>query len=435
MLRRISQPGVLALLAALLEGAFLAIRWLHPLDESVAEVIAVGLAASVIYLGAAWLALSWRESTPAALAVVLLATVVFRATLFPLPPTLSKDLYRYVWEGEIQLAGQNPYLAAPADPRLADVRPAEFDRLPGKEVPTAYAPLTELLFRVTARLDGPAGFKLASVVFDLGTLLLVVGLLRVRRQPPVRALLYGWCPLVVLEFAGSGHNDSLVLFTLLLASLLIIRRRVGVSIVVLAAATMSKWFAGVAAPVFLRRGRWWGVPLFAATALLLGFPYRAAGGNLLAGVLTYAETWRNNASLYGLLGAASGEECLATGVALGVVGGLALHCALARTEPLRACYLLIAALLLLSPSVFPWYVTWLVPFLCFFPHPALLLFTATVLLSYHVLIDYTALGLWHYTPWLVWLEYLPVYALLLWGGFRPGARRGKRGGAAEPAVG
>jgi hypothetical protein len=32
-----------------------------------------------------------------------------------------------------------------------------------------------------------------------------------------------------------------------------------------------------------------------------------------------------------------------------------------------------------------------------------------------VLIDYNALGLWHYDARLVWLEYLPVYALLLWG--------------------
>jgi len=112
---------------------------------------------------------------------------------------------------------------------------------------------------------------------------------------------------------------------------------------------------------------------------------------------------------------------VATGIALGIVGGLALYFALTNTEPLRASYALLAAVLLLSPSVFPWYVTWLVPFLCFFPHPAWLLFTVTVLLSYHVLIDFTALGLWHYDPWLVGLEYIPVYGLLLWQQWR--ARR------------
>ena len=419
--RRLPQPLPLALLAALLEAVFLGLRRLHPLDENVVGVMAAGLAASVLYLVAACLVFSWRQSTPAALAVVLLAVVVFRATLFPLPPTLSNDLYRYQWEGESQRAGQNPYLLTPATAGRVGLPPAEFERFSGKQYRTAYAPLTELLFWLAARLDGRAGFKLLSVVFDLVTLLVVVGLLRARGEPPVRALLYGWCPLVVLEFSGSGHNDSLALFALLLANLLIIRQQRAVSIVALAAATMSKWFAVVAAPVFLRsrqRRDWWGGLLFAATVALACWPYRAAGWDLFSGFATYAREWRNNESLYALLVAATRDQSVATGVALGVVAGLALHCAWERTEPLRACYLLLAAVLLLSPSVFPWYVTWLVPFLCFFPNPAFLLWTATVLLSYHVLIGYTSAGAWRYTPWLGWLEYLPVYALLLGWGWR-----------------
>ncbi len=190
------------------------------------------------------------------------------------------------------------------------------------------------------------------------------------------------------------------------------------SIAALAAATMSKWFAGVLAPLFLLRTGWRGLPVFAGVAALLWWPYRAAGWKLLAGTATYGEKWRNNESLYALLLDASGQEALAAGVAAGVLVGLALHLAWQRAEPLRATYLLMATVLLLSPSVFPWYVTWLVPFLCFFPQPAFLLFTGTVLLSYHTLIDYTALGVWRYDPWLVWLEYGPVYALLVWGWWR-----------------
>jgi len=414
MTSRLSQSLALVLLGALLEAAFLGLRWLHPLDENLPEALAVSLFAGIIYLVAAFLVCSWREAAPAAVAIVLLAAVVFRATLFPLPPTLSNDIHRYQWEGRIQLAGHNPYLTTPDDPELEALRPPGFERLPGKDVPTAYAPLTELFFWLAAQFNGQAAFKLLSLFFDLGTMLLVVALLRARGQPAVRALLYAWCPLVVLEFAGSGHNDSLALFYLVLANLLILRRRTAVSIVALTTAVLSKWFAAVAAPVFLRRARWWGAPLFAAAALLIALPYGAAGWNLLKGFMTYAEHWRNNASLYALLAAAIREEAVATGIALGIVGGLALYFALTNTEPLRASYVLLAAVLLFSPSVFPWYVTWLVPFLCFFPHPAWLLFTVTVLLSYHVLIDFTALGVWHYNPWLVWVEYVPVYVLLLW---------------------
>lgn len=410
---RLRPLAALLLLAVLLEAAFLGLRRLLAPPPDVVGVIALGLAAGVVYLAAARLACRWPGPSRGALGVVLLGALVFRATLFPLVPTLSDDLTRYQWEGEIQLADRNPYLSTPGDPELAPLRPADIDRLPGRGVPAAYPPLTELLFRLAASADEQAGFKLLSVLFDLGTLLVIVGILRVRRQTPVRALLYAWCPLVVLEFAGSGHNDSLAVCGLLLANFLIIRQRPGVSILALAAATMSKWFAVVVAPVFFVRSRWWGVPLFAAAAGVLVLPYREAGWSIFSGSFTYAETWRNNESLYALLVAASNRESVASGVALGVVGGLALHLAARRADPLRACYLLIAAVLFLAPSVFPWYVIWLVPFLCFFPNPALLLFTSTVLLSYHVLIGYSATGEWRYTPWLVWLEYLPVYALLL----------------------
>ncbi len=423
MSERLRPAALLLLLAVLLEAAFLALRHLTPWSENLPAVIALGLAGSVVYLVAVFLVFSWREARGTALVVVLLAAVAFRATLFSLSPALSDDLYRYRWEGRIQQAGHNPYLVTPADPALAplglaELRPEELARVPGRDVSAAYGPLTELLFWLAAGLDGSVAFKFFSVFFDLATLLVVVVLLRARGEPPVRALAYAWCPLVVLEFSGSGHNDSLAVFCLLLALLLVEKRQSVVSSAALAAATMGKWFALVLAPVFWRRSGWRGVVLFALTAFLFLVPYLGAGWGLLNGLFVYASLWRNNASLYSLMVAATGVDAIATGAALGLVAGLALHLAWQRAEPLRAAFLLLTAVLLLSPSVFPWYVTWLAPFLCFFPNPAFLLFTATVLLSYHVLIDYAALGVWHYTSWLLWLEYLPVYALLLWASLR-----------------
>ncbi len=421
--------AALVLLAALLEAAFLALRrWLVPAPD-VAGVIGVALAASVVYFAAARLVWHWPEPGRAALWVVLLAAVVFRATLFPLPPTLSNDLYRYQWEAAVQRAGHNPYRVTPADPALAGFRPPEYDRLPGKNYPAAYGPLTELLVRLAALWGGLAGFKLLSVLFDLATLVTLVGLLRARGEPAVRALLYGWCPLVVVEFAASGHNDSLALCMLLVANFFIIRQRAGVSIAALAAAVMAKWFPVVAAPVFFRRtgpnrARWRNLLLFSGVALLCVLPYRDAGWSLFAGLAAYAREWRNNASFYALLTAATGEEAVAAGVGMGVVAGLVVHCWRRRMEPLRASYLLMAALLLVSPNVFPWYVTWLAPFLCFFPNAGLLAWTATVWLSYGVLVDFTATGAWRYHGWILWLEYAPVYALLLASWLRgPGRRR------------
>ena len=410
MIARVPTALTLGLLAALLETAWLALRRLHPFDEHVVEVVAVALAASVAYFIAAWLVGALRQSTRLATLIILLAAVLFRLTLFDLPPSLSDDLYRYQWDGRLQLAGDNPYLVAP------EARP----QLPGAGYTTVYGPLTQLLFLLAAHVDGVVAFKLLSLFFDLGSLALVMALLRARNLPVERALVYGWCPLVVIEFAGSGHNDSITVFAILLACWLAARNRPVTSALPLAAAVLTKWFPALLLPAFVRRGGWRGLGLFAA-AVALGFlPYLDAGWNLIAGVRSYAESWRNNAGLFALLRAATGSDAAAGAIAALLLGGLALYLAAKRAEPLRASYILIAALLLLSPSVFPWYLTWLVPFLCFFPNTGFLLWTATIFLSYHVLIAYNALGAWQYDPSLVWLEYAPVFALLLLGWLRGG---------------
>ncbi len=443
MLARVPTALTLGLLGALLETAFLALRRLHPFDEHVVEVVAVALAASVVYFIAVWLAGTLRKPTRLAILIILLAAVLFRLTLFDLPPSLSDDLYRYQWDGQLQLAGQNPYLVAP------EARP----KLPGAGYITPYGPLTQLLFRLTAHVDGVLAFKLLSLLFDLGSLLLLMALLRAHGLEVERALIYGWCPLVVVEFAGSGHNDSITLFAILLACWLVERKRAVWSTLPLAAAVLTKWFPALLLPIFMGHAAWprtqthsgaeveassnpgvWvrggrALALFAA-AVVLGFsPYLDAGWSLVAGVRSYAESWRNNASLFDLL-RVTGSDTAAGAIAALLVGGLALYLAAKRAEPLRASYILIAALLLLSPSVFPWYLTWLIPFLCFFPNTGLLLWTATIFLSYHVLIGYTAHGAWQYDPWLIWLEYAPVYAVLLLGVLRRGGAGRKSTGAA-----
>jgi hypothetical protein len=428
ILTRLPPWAPLAVCAALLEAALVWLRRLHPFDQNVVAVIGVALAASVVYLVAVWLAFSRADFSGVVLLVVVLAALAFRLTLLPLPATLSADLDRYQWDGRIQQAGYNPYLIAPNDPALAAYRPAPGVRLPGPEFPTAYPPLTELAFRAAATLDGPLAFKLLSVVFDFGTLLVLVALLRARGEPAVRALAYGWCPLVVVEFAGSGHNDSLALFAFVAACYWIIRARPALSIAALAAGAALKWFPAVALPVFARRGKWWAAPLFLGVLALTFVPYAGAGVSLFAGLASFAQKWRNNASLFELLRVATGSDAVTGGVAAAVVAVLAVYGAWKKAEPLRASFILVAALLLFSANVFPWYVTWLVPFLCFFPEPAFLLWTATVFLSYHVLVDYTALGLWHYDPGLLWLEYLPVYGLLI---FRAVIPRPKAEGSAS----
>jgi hypothetical protein len=91
-----------------------------------------------------------------------------------------------------------------------------------------------------------------------------------------------------------------------------------------------------------------------------------------------------------------------------------LVAAFREKDPARYAYRVVACVLLLSPTVYPWYLVWIVPFLCLFPSRGWLAFTGLVALSYVVWPVFEASGAWIVPNWVLVLEYLPVYGLLVW---------------------
>ncbi|MGB6545487.1 MAG: glycosyltransferase 87 family protein [Candidatus Acidiferrales bacterium] len=446
------QAAAALLLLVALEAIFLLIARLHDLSTHVVGFIVLALAAGIVYFVALY-ALEHLGDSRAGFFLVLLGALAFRLTLLPLAPTLSTDLYRYRWDGQVQAAGWNPYSMRPDDPRLATLRAASgagtaaqnaWQVMPAHELPTVYPPLLELVFRATWRvLPGPVGFKLPFVLADLA----VVGMLgfwvRNTGQRIARLAIYAWNPLVIIEFAGSGHNDSLAVAAMV-AGILIIRRRPIVSTMALAAGAMAKFFPATLLPMWIvragwpRRARgWMAAAVAAAVGLACAWPYRAAASDFLRTMRAYyLPAWQNNnASLYSVLRWLSGSHEFAVMAGRLVVVCLALWFAARqlsagparRVEPERAAFLVVGAILLFAPNGYPWYFTWIVPLLCFFPNTAWLLLTVLLCLSYNVLIPYGILGEWRFSPELQWLMYGPFFALLLAQAFLP--RRNARNAA------
>ena len=78
--------------------------------------------------------------------------VAMRAITFAAPPLLSSDMYRYVWDGRVQLAGINPYRYLPDAPELAFLRDAAvFPHINRADyAPTIYPPAAEMLYAPNA---------------------------------------------------------------------------------------------------------------------------------------------------------------------------------------------------------------------------------------------------------------------------------------------
>src|SRR6516165_2234515 len=403
------------------EALYLRMYRLYYLKNHAIAFIELALAAGVVYL----IALHGIERTKASRATTILlifCAIVFRATLWTMEPTLSDDLQRYRWEARVQAEGWNPYAIAPNDPRLAHLRDKYYEVIPGREVPAIYPPATELVFRAAWPLfPGPTAFKTPFAAADVLVMLVLAWIFRAEKDRAFRVAVYAWNPLVIVEFAGSGHNDVLALLGIV-CGLALVGSRPTIAAVPIALAAMAKVFPAVLLPVWIRRAGWpekragWLAAALAALSILLVLaPYWHALGMFRANLAYYEATWKNyHASLYTVIDwLAGGQSKIPALVGVLVSWGLAFWLAWKHADPTRAAYLLIGTILVFGPNGYSWYFTWIVPLLCFFPNPAWLMLTVLQFLSYNVLIGYGILGTFKFDPLMQVLVYAPFYLLLV----------------------
>ncbi len=381
------------------------------LNTHVPEFVALALLGGMLYLAAVYIVENFTLHH-AALAVILGSALVLRLLALPAAPSLSEDIYRYQWEGRVQRAKLNPYTISPAMPGLAKFRDPEHPLKSGSMTSTAYPPLIE---RILPLIKTVSGYKKLSTALDLASIVLILVLLARLKQPPHRVLIYAWNPTVIVSFALCGHHDSLAIVTLLLADLFIICQQPALSMFSLSVSFLSKYFPALLLPVFLKRMRWGYAAIFAVVVSLAYLPYLSAGPRLFKGLSDYAAGWESNDSLFRLIRAAGNSRAQAELVAGVLILGLLGYALKKRMRLMDASLLLLTSLLLLSPNAFPWYFTWLIPFLCFSPRPPLLLMSVTAILGYSPVVAYSAGQPYRDSPVMLALEYVPAYLWLAHG--------------------
>lgn len=345
-------------------------------------------------------------------AVIWIFAVLFRLALLPAAPELSDDVYRYLWDGHVQLQGVNPFRYAPGDPELFDLRTFWHDRINHPDVPTIYPPLAQAAFLLIAVVGGGVvQAKLLWVGLDLLTGWVLGRVARATgRAPGPVLILYLWCPLLVVETAWSGHLEPLGL--LAVALLLLPRAGSATAGVAGAAAALVRLAPLAALPPLLRHfGRRFAFA-FSLTLLILYLPYLGAGTDLWVGLFTYVRDWRFMVGPFGLI------EWVLPGrwpprIAAGaVIGGVVAWTTLRSFDPERALFWILGAGLLLSPTVHPWYVLWILPFAALRRSGPWILLCGLVFLGYWGLGPYTRTGVWPQPLWLRMLVWTPPLAWL-----------------------
>lgn len=366
------------------------------------------------YVAAAAWVLRFKTAALRALPIVLGLGLLARILLIPTAPTLSEDLYRYLWDGHLVAHGVNPYPHAPSDPALAPYRNRLLARLNHADVPTIYPPAAQLLFAATAAVsETPVAWKLMLLALETLLTMSLLRLLRRRGLPPERLLLYYWNPLVLVESFGSGHVDLAAAAFLLLALWMVEERhraRAGISF---ALAILTKLTPALLIPYFLRRRTWALLAAATVTAAILYAPFLGAGTSLWTGLQAYGRHWEFNGAIYQVLrhvivSDVTIRRLLAAAVLL---GSLAIGWrARSATGAALACSVL---LLLLNPTLFPWYLVPIVALLPLHPDWGMIVFSGVVALSYLPLPAYRETGVWALPGWIVITEYGALLAA--WG--------------------
>src|ERR1700733_3236743 len=122
MSARFRITAICAALALLVMMVLLLVR--PGLDPARIRPLPLVIGAWLAFLAAAWLLRS--VTVKVAVALILAGGVAVQIAAVSAPPQNSNDLYRYIWDGNVQAAGIDPYAYVPSASQLTGLREPGF---------------------------------------------------------------------------------------------------------------------------------------------------------------------------------------------------------------------------------------------------------------------------------------------------------------------
>ena len=351
-------------------------------------------------------------------AFVLLAVLIRLTFLFALPIG-SDDVYRYLWDGKVQSAGINPYQYPPDAEELrhlySTLLPSSLNH---PEMGTVYFPLSQWTFYLVYQLSGENvwGFKLLLLFSEIATLWGLTLILSRLRIPRKFIILYAFCPLAIMSFSIDAHVDALGLPFLIFSLLFHLNGKRVLSLLLLGASMSVKPVGLVLLPLlfFVEKDFKARVQVLLIPLLVVGLqflPY--LGGSMpIQSLETFTKHWTFNGAIHEtlFLYVADNQK---TRIVCGILLAVALLLlSLSRRDLTDKVYYSILFLLLFSPVVHPWYVTWLAVFLPIARRWSGIVLASTVSLTAFTVMHYKLSGVWTQDPLVLVVEYLPVIVLV-----------------------
>ena len=324
------------------------------------------------------------------------------------------------------------------------------ERVNHPDVPTIYPPLAQYVFRIVHDIkpDSILTMRLGFLFFDLLALIFIILTLKELGLNRNYCLIYFWSPLVIKETFNSTHLDIIGLSFLCVSIYWLVKKRFVFSTIFLALSVLGKLYPIILFPLYFKQAflaesstsnKRFTQPLICTGifGLVIGafyLPFIKIGEGAFEGLRVFSTYWQSNDSIFALLTFFYGKILSVLDIAsqneflfsydvpsmlskltvMAILGSTLLYLLYRPTKSvLHDVFLIMTMVFLLSPVQNPWYLCWVVPFLCFYKWRSLILLTGLVSIYYmEFYLDYQEMP--QYMPWLPWIEYTPFYLFLAW---------------------
>lgn len=371
----------------------------------------------------------------------LVALGLFFRLIFLLAlPFLSQDFYRFIWDGQLILEGINPYSYTPdmlmQNSRFNSSEMAILHQGMGELSARHYSnypPLNQLLFALSSwfgqgqLLSSTIAMRLIILVSEIGIAYTGAKILQTLDSNKKHILLWVLNPLVIIELSGNLHFDGVMALGVLCGFYLLLKKRWIWAALAIAASIHIKLIPLVLLPLIWSFLGWTKGLKF--TALTIGFVLMGSipffnpmlVHHFLDSLSLWFENFEFNSSIFNIsqeIGRwISGKNLISqiSTVSSIIVFVVTISIALSRqannmAKLIEMSLWVFVIYFMTATTVHPWYLALPLLLSLFSKYRFMVLWSASVMLSYTAYRQPSVEEI----PWVLALEYIPVFGLLVW---------------------
>lgn len=368
--------------------------------------------------------------------------LIFRLVFLLAIPTLSQDFYRFIWDGQMIINGFNPYLYLPKDtsPELLNILPFASELVTGMGELSArtysnYPPVNQLAFALAAMLGGSSitgqvvVLRLMLIGADIGIFYFGRKVLTKINVSPHMIFWYFLNPLVIIELTGNLHFEGFMIFFFVLALYFIFKKLWYWGAIFMGISISVKLIPLFFLPLFLSHYNFrksiafYTITAIVVLASLLPFISTAMLSNFGNTLSLWFSNFEFNAGFYNavkFIGLQLEEKPWEMIKTYGKLVPIVILTLVFFTTALRnnknprillaSMLLVLSAYYLLTPTVHPWYIIFLVVLCLGTEYRFPLFWSALIMVSYSAYrFEETEEVLW-----LIFIEYFIVIAMLIY---------------------